>query len=117
MTGADAKRPAHPSHTMATWYSKTLGDGMTASGPSDEIEKAFAPLYAAAGQPADMAVFTRFDSEGRLQCEVTAFFSPAAAEVARLVEATPCARPSRNDLVLLAGDARSWDALFPPGLE
>jgi len=44
-----------------------------------EIEAAFAPVFAAAGKPAGMAVFTRYDSEGHLQCRVTAFFSPAAA--------------------------------------
>jgi len=100
---------------MTTWFSKTLGDGMTAAEPSDEIEKAFAPLYLAAGRPTDMAVFTRFDSEGRLQCEVTAFFSPAAAEVARTVGADPCMPPPRDGLILLAGDIGSWDALFRPG--
>ena len=102
---------------MTTWFSKILGDGMTAAGPSDEIEKAFAPLHVAAGRPADMAVFTRFDSEGRLQCEVSAFFSPAAAEVARLVDARPCPPPPRDGLILLAGDIGSWGALFPENPE
>ena len=97
---------------MTRWYSKTLGDGMTAYEPSDEIEQAFLPLYEAAGKPAEMAVFTRYDSEGRLQCEVTAFFSPAAAEIARRLGAVPCSRPPRDHLTLLAGDARSWDVLF-----
>lgn len=98
---------------MQTWFSKSLGDGMTAYEPSDEVEKAFLPLYAAAGKPVDMAVFTRFDSEGRLQCEVTAFFSPAAAEVARSVGAAPCMPPPRDGLILLIGDIGSWGALFP----
>ncbi len=97
---------------MHTWFRKALGDGLTAYEPSAEIEQAFVPLYEAAGRPADMAVFTRYESEGRLQCEVTAFFSPAAAEVARRMGAVPCARPPRDHLTLLVGDAGSWDVLF-----
>lgn len=96
-----------------SWFWKTLGDGMTAYEPSAEIENAFLPLFLAAGNPPDMAVFTRYDSEGRLQCEVTAFFSPAAAEVATLLDAQPCAKPPREGLILLAGAERCWGALFP----
>jgi hypothetical protein len=98
---------------MATWYSKALGDGIVSTLPSVQIEKAFLELSAASGNPADMAVFTRYDSEGRLQCEVTAYFSPAAAEVARMFAADPCARPARTGLDLLAGDQRCWPVLFP----
>jgi len=100
---------------MDDWFWKKLGDGMTAYEPSEEIEAAFLPLFSAAGNPADMAVFTRYESEGRLQCEVTAYFSPAAAEVARMVGAQPCMRPVREGLGLLAGDQRSWQVLFPDG--
>jgi hypothetical protein len=97
---------------MQNWFCKALGDGLTAYEPFAQIEQAFVPVHAAAGKPADMAVFTRYESEGRLQCEVTAFFSPAAADVARQVGATPCARPPRDHLTLLVGDSKSWDALF-----
>ena len=100
---------------MGNWFSKTLGDGMTAYEPADEIENAFQPLFSAAGNPAEMAVFTRYDSEGRLQCEVTAFFSPAAAAVATLLGAQPCVKPRRDGLILLAGDERCWPVLFPKG--
>ncbi len=98
---------------MRTWFSKKLGDGMTAYGPLEQIEEAFQPLFAAAGEPVDMAAFTRHDSEGRLHCEVTAYFSPAAAEVARICDAEPCARPARWGLDLLAGDQGCWAVLFP----
>jgi hypothetical protein len=98
---------------MSTWFSKQLGDGIVAHTPSTEIAEAFRPLFAAAGRPADMAIFTRYDSEGHLQCEVTAYFAPAAAEVARLFDAEPCARPPRDGLGLLAGDQRCWSVLFP----
>ena len=98
---------------METWYSKVLGDAIMASMPSDEIEAAFQPLFIAAGKPLNMAVFTRQESEGRLHCEVTAYFSPAAAHVAKAFDAQPCEKPSRVGLDLLAGDKLSWSVLFP----
>ena len=98
---------------MATWYSLHLGDGMIADAPSTEIERAFAPRFAAAGSPPEMAVFTRPESEGRLHCEVIAYFSPAAQDVAKAVDAEPCERPARAGLGLLAGDPAAWRVLFP----
>jgi len=97
---------------MDTWYSKDIGDGLTAYESCGEIEAAFAAVFAAAGKPAGMAVFTRYDSEGHLQCRVNAFFSPAAAPVARLFDAVPCARPARDGLTLLCGEERCWSTLF-----
>jgi len=98
---------------MEFWYSKELGDGIMASMPSDEIQEAFLKSFVEAGKPLNMAVFTRYESEGRLHCEVTAYFSPAAADVAKAFDAEPCEKPSRTGLGLLAGDERSWSTLFP----
>ena len=98
---------------MDTWYSKELGDGMIAAIPSDEIEEVFLKLFSASGKPRNMAVFTRLESEGRLHCEVIAYFSPAAKEVAKAFDAQPCEKPSRAGLGLLAGDEISWSVLFP----
>jgi hypothetical protein len=98
---------------MTTWYSVSLGDGMIAGMPSAEIERAFAPLFAAAGHAPEMAVFTRPESEGRLHCEVIAYFSPAAREVANAFDAEPCEKPERPGLSLLAGNEAAWLALFP----
>src|ERR1041384_355020 len=98
---------------MSTWYRLSLGDGMTAGLPSTEIEGVFRPAFAAAGRPPEMAVFTRPESEGRLYCEVIAYFSPAAAEIAYEFDAEPCAKPARMGLGLLAGDERAWSVLFP----
>lgn len=98
---------------MATWYSLRLGDGMIAGGPSDEIEQAFKPMFAAAGSPPEMAVFTRPESEGRLHCEVIAYFSPAAQDIAEAFDAEPCEKPSRLGLSLLAGNEAAWLTLFP----
>ncbi|HLO30854.1 MAG TPA: hypothetical protein VK249_17040 [Anaerolineales bacterium] len=98
---------------MEPWYSVSLGDGIMAATPSAEIEEAFLQAFAAGGRPLDMAVFTRPESEGRLHCEVIAYFSPAAAQVAQEFDAEPCAKPERAGLGLLAGDEHSWSVLFP----
>jgi len=59
-----------------------------------------------------MAVFTRPESEGRLHCEIIAYFSPAAWEVAESFDAEPCEKPARPGLGLLAGREESWSVLF-----
>ncbi len=95
------------------WYSLSLGDGIMAAGPSKEICAAFSKIFELTGDPYDAAVFTRSESEGRLHCEVIAYFSPAAAELANVFEAEPCERPSRSGLGLLAGNDQCWKILFP----
>ena len=97
---------------MSPWYRLSLGDGMMAPTPTAEIEEAFRKAFVAAGSPPDMAVFTRPESEGRLHCEVMAYFSPAAQEVAEAFEADPCVRPNRAGLGLLVGDESCWSVLF-----
>lgn len=98
---------------MNTWYSKELGDGIMAATPSDEIENVFRKLFNAAGKPLKMAVFTRLESQGRLHCEVMAYFSPAAEDVAKAFDAQPCEKPSQAGLGLLAGDELCRSVLFP----
>jgi hypothetical protein len=98
---------------MATWHLLRLGDGMTSGALSAEIEDAFASAFAQSGKPAAMAVFTRPESEGRLHCEVIAYFSPAAASIANQFDAEPCGPPARAGLGLLAGDSSCWSVLFP----
>jgi hypothetical protein len=98
---------------MRRWFSKSLGDGLLAGEPLGRIEARFLAEYARAGSPADMAIFVRHESEGRLHCEVRAYFSPASAAVARAVDADPCDRPSPEGLSLLVGAPESWLALFP----
>ena len=98
---------------MNTWYSATLGDGMWAPTLSVQIERDFLVAFNAAGRPVDMAIFTRNESEGRLHCEVIAYFSPAARVIAKVFEAEPCEKPLRDGLGLLAGDPRCWIFFFP----
>ena len=97
---------------MKPWYRVSLGDGMIAPTPSAEIEEAFLQVFTAAGSPPKMAVFTRPESEGRLHCEVIAYFSPAASDVAEAFDAEPCEKPARMGLGLLAGSEKAWSALF-----
>ncbi len=95
---------------MDTWHSKTLGDGKAAFAPSRRIQEMFLPMFAACGQPSDMAVFTRHDLEVNA---VTAYFSPRASKLATLFRAEACEKPSSDGIGLLVGDARCWAIFFP----
>jgi hypothetical protein len=70
----------------------------------------FSPMFAASGQPSDMAVFTRFDLAAN---EVTAYFSPRASRLATFFGARPCEKPSSDGIGLLVGDGRCWGIFFP----
>jgi hypothetical protein len=102
---------------MKSRHCMSLGDGITAAMPSAEIEEAFLQAYTAAGSPPEMAVFTRPESEGRLHCEVMAYFSPAAKEIAAAFDAEPCEKPTRAGLALLAGGEGCWSVLFAESKE
>jgi hypothetical protein len=96
---------------MSPWYSKSLGDAIAASIDLTEIEQAFAPLFASAGGPPAMAIFIR-QEPGAMHCEVTAYFSPAAAKIAAAFAAQPCNPPEIDGLTLLAGSPACWKTLF-----
>ena len=95
---------------MDTWYCKALGDGAAAFAPSLRIQQLFAPMFAAAGQPSTMAVFSRHDRRANV---VTVYFSPGAWRLAAFFDAGPCAKPSSEGMRLLIGDARCWEIYFP----
>ncbi len=95
---------------MDTWFSKQLGNGVDAHAPSIAIQEAFLPMFARAGNPTDMAVFSRYDLR---ENTVTVYFSPAASQLAQTFGAAPCEKPSFENLSLLVGDQRSIDSLFP----
>jgi hypothetical protein len=96
-----------------TWRSKSLGDAQTAFMDCRDIAEVFEAVFETAGRPEDMAVFVRNDSEGRLHCEVTVFFSPAAQALAKRYQAATCEKPPAGGLDLLAGDPACWPRLFP----
>jgi hypothetical protein len=98
---------------MSPWFSKSLGDPLLAGEPLSRLEALFRAARAEAGDPREMALFVRQESEGRLHCEVRAYFSPPSAAVARAVDADACERPSPAGLRLLVGPPESWPALFP----
>lgn len=97
---------------MDTWYRLSLGDGVMASGPSAEIEASFQKSFREAGSPTDMAIFTRAESEGRVYCEIIAYFSPAAHDLAKTLDAQACGIPEKLGLRLLAGVSEAWTVLF-----
>lgn len=98
---------------MNTWYTKNLGDPMLAGESLNRIKARFLSEFEKAGNPNEMAVFVRHESEGRLHCEVLVYFSPASAIAAEAVGGVPCKRPSPHDLGLLVGPEESWPILFP----
>ena len=96
---------------MNQWYSKNLGDGGEAFVPTNKIQEAFVPLFVAAGNPVDMAVFSRYDLEKNI---VTAYFSPRAETLAKIFGAQPCEKPkNEGHLSLSVGDARCWKLFYP----
>jgi hypothetical protein len=95
---------------MERWYSKALGDGAAAFAPSMRIQQMFPPLFSALGQPSRMAVFSRHDRRTNV---VTAYFSPAAAQLAAFFGAQACDKPDSEGIRLLVGDARCWEIYFP----
>lgn len=83
-----------------SWYSKEFGNVRDAQAPIRKVVAAFAVAPAASEDPGGPAVFSRFDAMTNV---VTAYFSPAAASLARTMGALPCDRPSPTELALLAG--------------
>lgn len=89
----------------SNWFVSNLGDAMLAQDALRDVQRRFEFAYRERGCPADMGLFIRHVSEGRLHCEVLVYFSPAAAAVAQECDAEPCAPPARDGLDLLAGGA------------
>lgn len=98
---------------MSAWFTKNLGDAMLAGEALAQLEALFLSMYGKPDSSNKIAIFIRHESEGRLHCEVKAYFSPDAVIAARTVDADPCARPSRDGLSLFVGSEDSWLALFP----
>jgi hypothetical protein len=97
---------------MTGWFAKNLGDAMLAWDTLDRIETLYTSLYGVVDGRRDLAVFIRHESEGRLHCEVMAYFSPDAFLLAAALDAAPCGRPSKDGLSLHVGPKDSWQTLF-----
>lgn len=96
----------------SAWFTKNLGDAMLAGEALTQLEACYQSTY-----PSDhsdkIAVFIRHESEGHLHCEVKAYLSPDTDNLAKMIDADPCARPSRDGLSLLAGTEAAWQVFFP----
>lgn len=77
----------------------------------ERIESAFDEAYGRDGGAEQAAVFIRHASEGRLHCDVILYFSPTAEDLARRMEADPCAVPPAAGLGLLKGPRTAWRLL------
>ena len=100
---------------MDSWYSKDLGDGVAAFGPTRKMQEAFIELAKAGVYSHDLAVFSRYDLRRNV---VTVYFTPSAQLLAEAFDATPCEKPvPEKGFSLIVGDARSWEIHFPSYLE
>ena len=99
---------------MQTWFSQSLGDGVLSFEPSEALRQRFASVFDAAGSPTDMAVFTRHELKGRLQCEVIAHFSPAGAAFAHEFGARPYASRRTTSLVCWQANRPTSAAIAMP---
>ncbi|MDD4979628.1 MAG: hypothetical protein PHI29_13460 [Gallionella sp.] len=98
---------------MSDWFVKNLGDAMLAGGPLTQIEELFLSVYAKVDTPEKAAVFIKHESEGRLHCEVYAYFSPGAVALAKMVDADKCKQPSQVGLSMLIGVEDAWQEPSP----
>lgn len=97
---------------ILSWHSLNLGDAMLAGPAIDDVERQFNLAYEQAGCPKGMAVFIRHESEGRLHCDVIAYFSPDSSGIAKTLDARVCSAPSRHSLSLLAGSNEARKLIF-----
>lgn len=100
---------------VESWFVKSLGDAMLAFEEQDRIEAYVSDVVQSPGCSDDVAVFVRHEADGRLHCEVKAYFSPAAREIAQRFDAAPCPQPSVHGLALLVGSDAAFTVLFPEG--
>jgi len=89
-----------------TWHQLQIDDEMR--DPTHLIHRTFPALYEAAGRPSDMVIFVRPKAGTSRQI---LYFAPGAQGFAECVAATPCQRPTRKDMSLIAGEPLSWALL------
>ena|SRR5258708_3320164 len=86
------------------WYGLFLGSGDDALPRRLQIQSAFIVAYAAAGQPKNMAIFSKSGVTDAGAHEVTLYFSPATASFAKSIAGVaPCDKPSLDGLGLEIG--------------
>lgn len=85
---------------MSSWFKKELGDAVMAAPDLETLKSQLAESIRAVDDQAP-AVFVHYHSPGGLHCEVTVYFSPAAAALATAINAQPCAKPVTAAMSLL----------------
>lgn len=87
---------------MNHWFVIALGDAMFADSMLFRLESQLKAIYAASGQPENMAAFYRHESGG-LHCEVFVYLTPSFAKHADQLGAIRCDPPEFTGLSLLVG--------------
>ncbi|WP_178114790.1 hypothetical protein [Pseudomonas saliphila] len=87
----------------SSWRVLNLGDPLLADQRLTQVLDAASSACLNAAPGADMAVFQRHESEGRLHCELKLYFSPALDELARSYGARRCRPPTAHDMSQVAG--------------
>ncbi len=97
-----------------TWYSVELGDILTAIPKNTQIHDAYFYYCLTLKDIGYIAIFTETNSRTNIE---TAYFTPSARALAEKFNATPCAKPSGDNLQLTCGDFRCWQAFFPERIQ
>jgi hypothetical protein len=93
--------------SVATWYSRDVGDGDIGFKP---VRRIFETFFKATNLRSDMALFSVYDVERNV---VRVYLSPACYSVAHAIGAKPCDKPDPEGLSLLYGHSGAWSAFFP----
>ena len=83
-----------------SWYEKRYADGRIGFNPRVGLREFKEVFEAFAATRRGAALFARHNADG----SVSAYFTPASAEFATMVQATQINAPPREGLTLLCGD-------------
>lgn len=84
------------------WWLLSLGDAIEATPVLQTVRECFERHWQHAGQPEEMSLWLRTDSDG-LHCRQTLFFSPGCQALAEQFRAVVCPPPLRAQVQWLAG--------------
>ena len=101
------------------WFSKEIGDGMQAFGPTNRLQQVFWQLTLQAAQRGELqlhggpSLWSKYDLERNV---VTVYISPEGEQVARALDGfAECQKPDVDDIGLLYGNASDWARHYPDG--
>lgn len=79
----------------------------------ENVKELFQAEFDSKGQPEEMALFVRHESDGRLHCQLMLYLPPNLKGLAGQIEAISCPVPLADDLSLLVGSESAWSIFFP----